>query len=252
MERVPIVAANWKMHKTISEAVAFIEAFQPKVSEVGEVEIVICPPATALSPLRELVEGGRVQLGAQNVHWEAKGAFTGELSPSMLGELCTFVIIGHSERRAMFGETDGTVSKKLSSSLSEGLRPILCVGESLQQREAGETGTFIAGQVNAALDGLSESEINRIVIAYEPIWAIGTGRAATPDDAAAVIDGTIRATLANSFSQSAAGEMRVLYGGSVKPENANSFFKLDGIDGALVGGASLDPDSFLAIVEAAV
>jgi triosephosphate isomerase len=170
----------------------------------------------------------------------------------MLQELCEFVIIGHSERRAYFHETDETVNRKLNAAFDHGLRPILCVGESLEQREGGETASFVSGQVQAALEGFSAEQLGVMVIAYEPIWAIGTGKAATPDDAAEVINDTIRMTLEDSFNASVAEQMRILYGGSVKPGNAASFFDLDGIDGALVGGASLDAESFAAIIKAAI
>jgi triosephosphate isomerase len=186
------------------------------------------------------------------MHWELGGAYTGEISALMVKEICDFVIIGHSERRAYFHETDEIVNKKLSRSFTQGLGPILCVGESLEQREAGETQQFVSSQVQAALNGFSADQLNTLVIAYEPIWAIGTGKAATPEDAAEVINDTIRKSLAELYSASVADEMRILYGGSVKPVNAASFFNVDGIDGALVGGASLEPDSFSAIVKAAL
>lgn len=252
MARTPLVAANWKMHKTIAEAVAFVEDFSPLVRDVSGVEIVICPPYIALDAMRAVLDGTEVQLGAQNMYWETAGAFTGEISPTMLQGLCRFVIIGHSERRAYFGETDESVNKKLAVCFEHDLKPILCVGESLQQREAGDTQGFVSGQIEAALQGFDAPQLANLVIAYEPIWAIGTGKAATPQDAAEVINQTIRTTLSDLFGPSVAEMVRVLYGGSVKPDNAASFFSVDGIDGALVGGASLEAGSFSSIVKAAV
>ncbi|MGD8730852.1 MAG: triose-phosphate isomerase [Anaerolineales bacterium] len=252
MARKPFVAANWKMHKTVAEAVLFIDDFVPRVGNIKRVDIILCPPFTSLPVMREKLENSLIQLGAQNMHWEPEGAYTGEISALMLLGLCDYVIIGHSERRAYFDETDEIVNKKLVASFNNGLRPILCVGESLDQREAGETHEFVSGQVKAALNGFSAEELSRMVIAYEPIWAIGTGKAATPDDADEVINQTIRNTLTELFDPSTADAMRILYGGSVKPGNAKTFFDIEGIDGALVGGASLKPDSFSAIVEAAL
>ncbi len=250
--RTPFVAANWKMHKTIADAVVFIDDFQKRVSDFEGVDIVLCPPYTALHALSDRLGRGHIHLGAQNMYWEPQGAFTGEISPVMLEELCEFVIVGHSERRAYFDETDEIVNKKLAAAFEHGLRPILCVGESLDQREAGDTQKFVSGQVKAALAGFSAGQLETMVIAYEPIWAIGTGKAATPDDAAEVINNTIRQTLAQSYGESIAVAMRILYGGSVKPDNARSFFEIDGIDGALVGGASLEAESFAGIVQAAI
>lgn len=252
MERTPFIAANWKMHKTIAEAIAFIEQFKPMVKDTNGVDIVICPPYTCINSMHEALHESPIELGAQNVHWEMEGAYTGEISPIMLKGICSFVIVGHSERRAYFKETNEIVNKKLVAAYAQGLRPILCVGESLQQREAGETQDFVSNQVEAALVGLSSDQLQRMVIAYEPIWAIGTGKAATPADAAHVINDTIRKPLAGLFGDETADSMRVLYGGSVKPGNATSFFDVDGIDGALVGGAGLEAGSFAAIVAAAV
>jgi triosephosphate isomerase len=240
------------MHKTIAEAIAFVEQLKPLVANMHEVDVVVCPSFTCLSAMQERLHGTSIELGAQNAYWEMQGAYTGEISPLMLKELCSFVIVGHSERRAYFRETDEVVNKKLVALYTQGLRPILCVGESLEQREAGETRSFVSNQVEAALVGLSAEQLESMVIAYEPIWAIGTGKAATPEDAAKVINDTIRKALAGLYGVEAADSMRVLYGGSVKPNNAASFFDVEGIDGALVGGASLEAQSFSAIVEAAV
>ena len=252
MARTPLVAANWKMHKTITEAIAFTDEFKPLVRAVSEAEVVICPPLMALDALRAALDGTVVQLGAQNMYWETAGAYTGEISPLMLQGLCRFVIIGHSERRAYFGESDETVNRKLAACIKHGLEPILCVGESLEQREAGETQSFVSGQIEAALQGFNEDQLTNLVIAYEPIWAIGTGKAATPEDAADVINQTIRKALASLYGPAVAEQVRILYGGSVKPDNAASFFTFDGIDGALVGGASLEAGSFASIVKVAV
>jgi triosephosphate isomerase len=240
------------MYKTVAESVTFIEGFKPKVQEFEGVDIVLCPPFVSLFAMRESVQASAIHLGAQNMHWEAKGAYTGEISPLMLTGLCDYVIVGHSERRAYFHETHEIVNQKLIASFEHGLRPILCVGESLDQREAGETKDFVSGQVQAALKGIGVEKLSNMVIAYEPIWAIGTGKAATPEDAVEVINETIRITLAGLFDDPVAEAMRILYGGSVQSGNASSFFDVDGIDGALVGGASLEPDSFCAIVEAAL
>ena len=252
MARTPLVAANWKMHKTITEAIAFTDEFKPLVRAVSEAEVVICPPLMALDALRAALDGTVVQLGAQNMYWETAGAYTGEISPVMLQGLCRFVIIGHSERRAYFGESDETVNRKLAACITHGLAPILCVGESLEQREAGETHSFVSGQIEAALQGFKEDQLTNLVIAYEPIWAIGTGKAATPEDATRVINKTIRKALTALYRPVIAEQVRILYGGSVKPDNAASFFTVDGIDGALVGGASLEAGSFASIVKAAV
>jgi triosephosphate isomerase len=252
VERTPFVAANWKMYKSIAEAVAFTEDFRPLVEGFTGVDIILCPPYVALEAMREKLVGSRVQLGAQNMHWEAEGAYTGEISPRMLQGLCPYVIVGHSERRAYFGETDEIVKKKLAAGFEYALYPILCVGESLEQREAGETQDFVSAQVKAALEGFKADQLDDLVIAYEPIWAIGTGKAATPEDAVEVINGTIREELARLYGTQVTNRMRILYGGSVKPGNAAPFFDVDGIDGGLVGGASLAPTSFSAIVQTAI
>jgi triosephosphate isomerase len=240
------------MHKTVTDAIAFVDDYNPLVRELSGVEIVICPPFLALDAMRVVLDGTEVQLGAQNMYWEVEGAYTGEISPVMLQGLCRFVIIGHSERRAYFGESDETVNKKLAACFMHELEPILCVGESLEQREAGETQSFVSGQIKAALQGFNEGQLRNLVIAYEPIWAIGTGKAATPEDAAEVVNQTIRKTLAALYGPEIAEQVRILYGGSVKPDNAASFFTVDGIDGALVGGASLEAGSFASIAKAAV
>jgi triosephosphate isomerase len=252
MARIPFVAANWKMYKSIAEAVAFTEDFKSLVEGFTGVDVILCPPYVALEAMRVKLMGSGVKLGAQNMYWEAEGAYTGEIAPKMLEGLCSYVITGHSERRAYFGETDEIVNKKLAAGFDSGLYPILCVGESLEQREAGETHGFVSSQIQAALEGFKADQLDEMVIAYEPIWAIGTGKAATPEDAAEVINGTIREELTHLYGTPLADRMRILYGGSVKPGNAASFFNVDGIDGGLVGGASLEPTSFYAIVQAAI
>ncbi len=245
--RIPIIAGNWKMYKTIPEARELVTGIKEKLKATGQVEVVVCPPFTALAPVAEVLKGSGIGLGAQDLFWEEEGAYTGEVSPVMLRDLgCQYVIIGHSERRQYFGETDETVNKKVKAALAHGLRPIICVGESLAQREAGETETLVATQVEKALAGVEATEIPQIVIAYEPIWAIGTGRSSTGEDANQVI-GLIRKTIARLYRQELADQVRIQYGGSVKPENIKEFMTQPEIDGALVGGASLKVDSFLAI-----
>ena len=235
------------MYKTNTEAQALVNGLKEKTLPEA-VEVVLCPPFTALSTVAELIKGTAIGLGAQDLFWEDEGAYTGEVSPVMLKELgCTYVIIGHSERRQYFGETDETVNKKVKAALSHGLKPIICVGESLQQREAGETNAFVAGQVEKALDGLAPESIPQVVIAYEPIWAIGTGRSSSASDANEVI-GMIRQTIAKKFVANLAAQVRIQYGGSVKPGNIKEFMGQAEIDGALVGGASLKAEDFFGII----
>jgi triosephosphate isomerase len=248
--RTPICAANWKMHKTRPEAVAFVDAFLPVASGLlGAVEVVICPPFTSLALTVERCAATKVRVAAQNMHFAEAGAFTGEVSAQMLVELdVDGVILGHSERRQMFGESDEALARKLPAALAAGLQPILCVGESLEQREAGETEAVLRRQVEADLAGVADSDLRNLVIAYEPVWAIGTGRNATSAQAAEAI-AFIRSLVA-SRDDAAAAAVRILYGGSVKPENAAEVLGSDDVDGALVGGASLDPDDFAAVVAA--
>ncbi len=254
MARRPMVAGNWKMYKTAGEGAILVQNLEELVRDIWEkVEVVVCPPFTALKSVSTVIELDRLQmgLGAQDMHWEAEGAFTGAISPRMLVDLrCDYVIVGHSERREYFGETDETVNKKVHAVFEAGMVPIVCVGESLAVREAEETESFVRGQVRAALEGLSAEQAARLVIAYEPVWAIGSGRTPTPEGANDVAR-SIRATVGAIFGQPAAIQARVLYGGSVKPENAATFFAEPDIDGALVGGAALQADSFAGIVEAA-
>ena len=249
--RKPIIAGNWKMHKTVAEAVDFCVKLKEAVSTVGGVEVLVCPPFTALAPVSEVLEGSELKLGAQNMYWEEKGAFTGEISPLMLKEAgCHYVILGHSERRQFFGETDDGVSKKAQAAFEHGMLPIVCVGERLEQREAGETQAVVTSQVKGSLNSLTAAQVENLVIAYEPVWAIGTGKTASDEDAQAVI-GLIRSLVGELFGVAAAGKMRIQYGGSVKPANTAGLMAQPDIDGALVGGASLDIESFVGIVKAA-
>ncbi len=252
MERVPCIAGNWKMNKNISEALELVESMLPRLSELTGVERVVCPPFVVLPAVAERLKDEDVFVGSQNVHWEDSGAFTGEISPTMLQGLCTFTIIGHSERRAYFGETDETVNLRVQASLRHGFRPIVCVGETLDQRQAGETAAVVREQVSKGFANISKEDMKRIIVAYEPIWAIGTGMAATAEDANATIAESIRPVLKDLFDEDLAQAIRVQYGGSVKPGNAADFFKQPDIDGALVGGASLRADDFIGIVEAAL
>jgi triosephosphate isomerase len=224
----------------------------PKLREISNVEKVICPPFTAISALAGLLEGSGIGLGAQNMHWEEKGAFTGEVSANMVKEFCQYVIIGHSERRAYFGETDESVNKKLRAAMKAGLTPIVCVGETLDQYESGTTAAVVGRQISAGLAGIDSAAAAKIVVAYEPVWAIGTGKASSGDNANHVHKDVIRPALAELFGAQTAQAIRILYGGSVTGANAAEFFAYPDIDGALVGGASLKPDEFVAITKAAV
>ncbi len=249
--RTPIIAGNWKMHKTVAEAKKLAQEVRDAVAGIKGVEVVLCPPFTALSAVKEVLANSNVGLGAQNIYWEEQGAFTGEVSPLMLKELCGYVIIGHSERRQFFGETDEGVNKKIKAALAHGLTPIVCVGENLEQNEAGETASFVGGQVKAAFAGLPAADAANIIVAYEPIWAIGTGKNADPSTANRIIGLSIRGALAEIYSEEVAQQIRVQYGGSVKPDNIAGFMAQPDIDGALVGGASLKLENFLPLIEAA-
>jgi triosephosphate isomerase len=249
--RTPFVAGNWKMHKTIAEARHLVSEMVPGLQAISSIDRVICPPFTTLLAVSALLTGTDIALGAQNMHWEVTGAFTGEISPSMVAELCKYVIIGHSERRAYFGEKDSTVNLKVQSALSFGIVPIICVGETLQENEAGLTQEVILHQIREGLAKIDIPDGNAFVIAYEPIWAIGTGRAATARGANEVIAGIIRSSIADLFGGEVADAVRILYGGSVKAENAADFFLQSDIDGALVGGASLKSPEFVKIAQAA-
>ncbi len=250
-DRKPFIAGNWKMHHTHLEAIQVVQKLSYRLDQhdFDNIDIVVCPPFTALRSVQTTLEGDRIRiaLGAQNCHFEPEGAYTGEISAPMLAKLhVQYVIVGHSERRQLMGETDDIVAKKLRAVLAAGMQPILCVGETLEQREAGQTDELVTDQVRAALAALPADTAARCVIAYEPIWAIGTGHNATPDDANTTI-GVIRAVI-RDLIDGAADEMRILYGGSMKPGNAADLMAMPEIDGGLVGGASLDPDDFGRIV----
>jgi triosephosphate isomerase (TIM) len=250
--RKPVIAANWKMNKTHLEGMHYIEDLRNRLDDrdYRNVDVVVCPPFTALRTVQTTIDGADipVALGAQNVYWLDSGAYTGEVSPSMLVKLTvSYVIIGHSERREYFGETDEVVNKKVKAVLAQGMTPIMCVGETLDEREAGSTETKVEGQVRAGLAGIDKAAVAKMVIAYEPIWAIGTGRNATPEDAEAVCS-LIRSTVADVAGAEAGESIRIQYGGSVKAGNARSIMAQPNVDGALVGGASLDPEEFALIV----
>jgi len=248
--RRPIIAGNWKMFKTLSEAAALVEAVKPLDALSSGVEVVVCPPFTALAQVVEVLRGTNIAVGAQDVYWEDSGAFTGEISPVMLKDIgCRYVIIGHSERRQFFGETDEKVNRKLKAVLAHELLPIMCVGETLAEREAGLTEQVIHTQMKAGLAGLTPDQAGRLVIAYEPVWAIGTGKTASDGDAQQVI-GYIRSLVKEWFGVSVAAQVRIQYGGSVKPGNTAGLMTQPDIDGALVGGASLEAVSFMGIVQA--
>lgn len=249
--RKPIIAGNWKMFKTLSESVAFVQELAPKLAPFTSVERVVCPTYIALAAVADALKGTGIGVGAQSVHWEAQGAFTSQIAPTMLQGLAEYVIIGHSECRAYLNETDETVNKKVKASLAYGLKPIVAVGESLHQYEAGETQQVVGGQVRAALSGVDAANMANIVVAYEPIWAIGTGKNASAELANTVIGGTIRATLSDLYGNQVAQSVRIQYGGSVKPENMQEYMSQPDIDGALVGGASLKVNDFTLLIEAA-
>lgn len=253
MARKPIIAGNWKMHKTHTEAISLVRtlSYELREPDYDRVEVVVCPPFTALRPIQLVLEDEHLPmgLGAQNLHAEPEGAFTGEISGAFLKALhCSYVIVGHSERRKHFGETDEVVRAKVEAAFREGLTPILCVGESLEQREAGEASGVVGRQVATALGGLSSDDLAKVVVAYEPIWAIGTGRSATPEDANETI-GAVRKALADVGSEEVADGIRIQYGGSVSPGNIAQFMGQPEIDGALVGGASLDPKNFAMVIK---
>ena len=237
--RTPIIAGNWKMNKTADEAVDFVRQIRVGLNNIRNIESVVCPPFVALSSVAEVLKATRIRVGAQDMYYELKGAFTGEISVEMIKPYCQYVILGHSERRAYFGESDENVNKKVKVALSHGITPIICVGETLQQNEAGQTDDFVSGQVKAALSGLSKDQVSTCVLAYEPIWAIGTGKTANPADAGRIIGLTVRGAIADVFGEETAESVRIQYGGSANPENIGDFMAHPDIDGALVGGASL-------------
>ncbi len=249
--RKPFVAGNWKMNKNVEQASALVQQLLPGLQQVPEVERVLCPPFTSLMILSAQLTGTGVGIGAQNMHWAESGAYTGEVSPQMVREFCDYTIIGHSERRAYFGETDETVNKKLKAALALGLVPIVCIGETLEEYESGQTSAVVTRQVLEGLNGIEPTAASLIVVAYEPVWAIGTGKAATAEGANAVLRDHIRPALAKLFGSGLAQNLRILYGGSVNGSNAAEYFMQPEIDGALVGGASLKVEEFIKIVEAA-
>lgn len=249
--RKPFIAGNWKMNKTVEQATLLVADMLPGLEAVKTVDRVLCPPFTSLMVVSGMLAGTEVGLGAQNMHWEDEGAFTGEVSPLMVKEFCRFVIIGHSERRGYFRETDESVKQKVSSAFSHDLVPIVCVGETLEENEAGKTEEVVSQQVLKDFKDLSAENADKFIIAYEPIWAIGTGKAASGNQANDIIGGVVRTSLAKVFSSETAAKIRILYGGSVKPDNAVEFFSQSEIDGGLIGGASLKAEDFVKIVEAA-
>jgi len=249
MSRKKLIAGNWKMHKTPAETRAFLSAFLPLIQNHSRDEIVVCPPAVCLSAAAEMIAGTRVKLGGQNIHDAAQGAFTGETSAEMLVAVgCSHVILGHSERRQYFQETDAFINRKIKSALATGLTPIVCLGEMLEERESGRTEDVLRRHCAGAFQGLSDDQLKSLTIAYEPVWAIGTGKTATPQ-LAAEAHAFIRAEVRAEFGDEIARKVRILYGGSVKPENAAALMEEPELDGALVGGASLDPESFATIVK---
>jgi triosephosphate isomerase len=246
-----VIAGNWKMYKTISDARAFFEAFSPLIEEANNCDIVVAPSFPSIPAAVESTRSTKISIAGQDVYWEKEGAFTGEVSTTMLKEAsCRYVIVGHSERRQIFGETDEMVAKKTKAALAAGLTPIVCVGETLAERESGHTERVCESQLSNGPGSLTGEEFSRIVMAYEPVWAIGTGRTATPEIAAAA-HRYLRQCVAKRFSQQRAAALRILYGGSVKPDNIQGLMAQEELDGALVGGASLDPKSFAAIVAGA-
>ncbi|HEY65922.1 MAG TPA: triose-phosphate isomerase [Caldilineae bacterium] len=246
--RTPIIAGNWKMNMTIAEAEELVKAMLDGLTAVKNVEKVLCPPFVDLDRVASLIQGTDIKLGAQNMYWEEKGAFTGEISPLMLKGLCQYVILGHSERRSYFGETDEWVNRKVKAALAHGLTPIICVGETEAQYDAGETESVVRGQVEGVLRGLTAEQVARVVIAYEPVWAIGTGKAATAEQAQQVIGGVVRATIGRLYGQDVAEQVRIQYGGSTNSKNIREIMSQPDVDGALVGGASLKADEFTAMV----
>jgi triosephosphate isomerase len=246
--RTPIIAGNWKMNKTSDEAVELVEALKEPLAAVEGVDKVVCPTFVCLPAVKAAIGDAEIGLGAQNMYFEESGAYTGEIAPGMLQGLCQYVILGHSERRAYFGETDEGVNKKIKVALAHGLTPIVCVGETLELRQAGKTNAWVKGQVVAALEGLTGAQVESLIIAYEPIWAIGTGVAATTGDAQEVIGSVVRPTVSELFGDTVAQAVRIQYGGSVKPSNAAELMSAPDIDGGLVGGASLKADDFAEIV----
>jgi triosephosphate isomerase len=249
--RTPLIAGNWKMNKTEGEAITLVRRLMQGIRSFSNREVLVCPPYTSLSQIHKLLVSSPILLGAQNISEHTNGAYTGEISPGMIAEFCTHVILGHSERRAYYGEEDDLVNRKIKAALQVGLIPVLCVGELLEEREKNQTASRISHQLKEGLKGVLLSNPSQIVIAYEPVWAIGTGLSASAQETSDLIGGVIRPVLSSLWSDDISQGIRVLYGGSVNPGNAGEFFKQDEIDGALVGGASLTAESFLGIIERA-
>ena len=247
-KRIPLLAGNWKMHKTISESAALVNELKKSCAGIGDREILVCPPYPSLGAINELVKGTNIRLGAQNLHWEAQGAFTGEVSGPMLKSAgCQYVIVGHSERRQYFGETDETVNRRMKAAFAHGLIPIVCVGETLKEREDGKASNVVDKQMRQGLVGITPDQALKLVIAYEPVWAIGTGKTATPQQAQEM-HALIRKIL-SEFGKDLSEKIRIIYGGSVKPDNIDSLMAEADIDGGLVGGASLKAEDFARIVK---
>jgi triosephosphate isomerase len=246
--RQPIIAGNWKMNKTAAEAVQFVREIRHGLNQIEGVDSVVCPPFVALPAVHDALQATRIGVGAQNMYFEESGAFTGECAPNMLTPFCQYVILGHSERRAYFGETDEGVNRKIKAALAHGLTPMICVGESLEQNEADETQSFVSGQVRAAFASLTAEQASQCIIAYEPIWAIGTGKSASAAQAGSIIGLTVRGTIADLFGETTAQTLRIQYGGSVNEKNIAEYMAHPDIDGALVGGASLKA-SFIELVK---
>ena len=247
--RTPLMAGNWKMHFTVAEAVALVDQLNKGISRFADREVVVAPPYTALGGVAAALAGSPIRLAAQNAYWEDQGAYTGEIAPLMLRDLgCHYVIIGHSERRQYFGETNENINRKIMALLALDLVPILCIGETLEERQSGETLRLLANQLHGALEGVEEEQVGQLVMAYEPVWAIGTGHTATREQAQEA-HAFVRESLAKRFNNTVANNIRILYGGSVKPDNVDELMAQPDIDGALVGGASLEAESFIRIVD---
>jgi len=246
--RKPIIVGNWKMYTSLSEAKELVKTLKENIGEVTGIEVGVCPPFVYLFPVKNIIEGSPIKLGAQNCHWEKSGAFTGEVAAVMLKDIgCAYVIAGHSERRHQMGESDDTVNKKLKAVLAAGLNPILCIGELLEEREGGSTETVLRRQITQGLSGITPEQMQSVIIAYEPVWAIGTGKTATPEQAQET-HSFIRKFISTVFTEAIAQDIRIMYGGSVKPENAAELSAQSDVDGFLVGGASLKAESFIQII----
>lgn len=250
--RKPLIAGNWKMNKTSEQARSLVQEMLPSIAENKSVEVVLCPPFTSLMALSALLAGTAIGLGAQDMYWEPSGAFTGEISAAMVKEFCRYVILGHSERRTYFGETNGTVNKKLKAAMAADLIPIVCIGETLAEYESGKTAEVVTRQIREGLEDLDPKKLQNLILAYEPVWAIGTGKASSGEGANKVVGDYIRPTLKAIYGDDVSANTRILYGGSVSSANAVEFFWQPEIDGALVGGASIKLPDFIQIVRAAV